>query len=72
MPRRRKICAEVGAFCRKALRSPAATCDQLRFHFKITPPEITAPLLVSPGDIPLKLRLTTKILSGRKDLVKSL
>ena len=60
--------AEVGPFCRKGLRSPAATCDQMRFHFKIMSPEITTPLFVSPRNIPLTVRLAAKVLSGRKDL----
>jgi len=40
----------------------------MRFHFKIMPPEITAPLFVSPRDIPLSLRLAAKVHSGRMDL----
>ncbi|HQX51840.1 MAG TPA: hypothetical protein PLR25_18105 [Planctomycetaceae bacterium] len=63
--------AKVGPFCRKGLRSPAATCDQISFHFKIMSPEITAPLFVSPRNIPLTVRLAAKVLSGRKDLQKS-
>jgi|GEM_PF-3765063 len=43
----------VDPFCRKGLRSPAATCDQIRFHFKVMSPEITTPLFVSPRNIPL-------------------
>jgi len=68
-----KVRAEVGPFCRKGLRSPAATCDQMRFHFKIMSPEITAPFFVSPRCNPLSLRLAAiwKVLSGRKDLQKS-
>jgi len=54
----RQILSEVGPFCRKGLRSPAATCDQMRFHFKLMSPEITTPLFVSPCDIPLTVRLT--------------
>jgi len=46
----------------------AATCDQIRFHFKIMSPEITATLFVPRCCIPLPLRLTAKVLSGRKDL----
>jgi len=63
----------VGPFCRKGLRSPAATCDQMSFHFEIMSSEITAPLFVSPRNIPLTVRLAAiwKILSGRKDLQKS-
>jgi len=67
-----KVRAEVGPFCRKGLRSPAATCNQISFHFKIMSPEITAPLFVLPRWIPLLLPLRLaaiwKILSGRKDL----
>ena len=70
-PCRWKVRAEVGPFCRKGFRSPAATCDQMRFHFKIMSPEITAPLFVSPRCIPLSLRLAAKVLSGRKDLQRS-
>jgi len=72
-PCRWNVCAEVGHFCRKGFRSPAATCDQMRFHFKIMSPEITAPLFVLPRCIPLLLRLAAnwKILSGRMDLQKS-
>ena len=66
-----KDCAEVGPFCRKGLRSIAATCDQKYFDAKIMSPEITAPLLVSPCDDPLTVRLAAKVLSGRKDLQKS-
>ena len=72
-PCRWKVCADVGPFCRKGLRSPAATCDQTSFNPKIMSPEITAPLFVVPCDIPLSVRLAAnrKILSGRKDLQKS-
>ena len=66
-----KVCAEVGPFCRKGLRSVAATCDHIPVHFKIMSSEITAPLFVSPCNMPLTLRRTAKILSGRKDLLKS-
>jgi len=66
-----KVCAEVGPFCRKGLRSVAATCDQTCFDTKIMSPEITAPLFGSPCCIPLTLRLAAKVLSGRKDLQKS-
>jgi len=61
-----------GPFCRKGLRSAAATCDQMRINFKIMPPEITAPHFVSRYSIPLTVRLAAiwKILSGRKDLRK--
>jgi len=52
-PCRWNVCAEVGHFCRKGFRSPAATCDQMRFHFKIISPQITAPLSVVPRNIPL-------------------
>ena len=31
-----KFRAEVGPFCRKGLRGPAATCEQMRFQFKIS------------------------------------
>jgi len=34
-------------------------------------PEITATLFVSPGDIPLTLRLAAKVQPGRQDLRKS-
>ena len=50
--------AELGPFCRKGLRSPAATCDQMRCHFKLMSPEITAPRFVLPCCIPLTLRHT--------------
>jgi len=40
----------------------------MRFHFKTISPEITAPLFVSPCDVPLTVRLAAKVLSGRKDL----
>jgi len=72
-PCRWKVCAEVGPFCRKGLRSVAATCDQTCFNTKITSMEITAPLFVSPCDDPLTIRVAAiwKILSGRKDLRKS-
>jgi len=62
--------ADVGPFCQKGLRSVAATCDQMRFRLKIMSPGITAPLFVSPCDVPLTVRLAAiwKILSGRKDL----
>jgi len=65
--------AEVGPFCRKGLRSVAATCDQTCFDGKIMSPEITASLFVSPCDVPLTVRLAAiwKILSGRKNLQKS-
>jgi len=43
----------------------------MRFHFKIMSPEITAPLFVSPRNIPLTVCLAAKVLSGRKDLQKS-
>ena len=68
-----KVCAEVCPFCRKGLRSPAATCDQTCFHVKILPPEITAPLFVLLCDVPLTVCIAAilKILSGRKDLQKS-
>ena len=67
------VCADVGPFCRKGLRSPAATCDQTSFNSKIMSPEITAPLSVVPCDIPLSVCLAAnrKILSGRKHLQKS-
>jgi len=42
-----EVCAEPGPFCRKGLRSPAPTCDQMSFHIKIILPEITTPLFVS-------------------------
>ena len=70
-PCRWKVCADVGPFCRKGLRSPAATCDQTSFNPKIMSQEITAPLFVVPCDIPLSVRLAAKVLSGRKDLQKS-
>jgi len=72
-PCRNAVRADVGPFCRKGLRSPAATCDQTSFNPKIMSPEITAPLFVVPCDIPLSVRLAAnrKILSGRKDLQKS-
>jgi len=60
--------AEVGPFCRKGLRSFAATCDQTCFDTKIMSPGITAPRFVSPCDVPLTVRLAAKVLSGRKDL----
>ena len=65
--------AEVGPSCREGLRSVAATCDQTCFGAKIMSAEITAPLFVSPCDIALTVRLAAiwKILSGRKDLLKS-
>jgi len=42
----------------------------MRFRFKIMSPGITAPLFVSPCDVPLTVCPATnwKILSGRKDL----
>jgi len=45
----------------------------MRFRFKIMSLEITAPLFVSPCDVPLTVRLAAiwKILSGRQDLQKS-
>jgi len=45
----------------------------MRFHAKMMSPAITAPLFVSPCDVPLTLRLAAiwEILSGRKDLQKS-
>jgi len=45
----------------------------MSFHFKLMSPEITAPLFVSPRNIPLTVHLAAiwKILSGRKDLPKS-
>jgi len=45
----------------------------MSFHFKLMSPEITAPLFVSPRNIPLTVHLAAiwKILSGRKDLQKS-
>jgi len=46
-----------GSACRAGLRSPAATCDQTCFDFKITSPKITAPLFVSPCCISLTVRL---------------
>jgi len=49
--------AEVGPFCRKGLRSIAATCDQKYFDAKIMSPEITGPLFISPCDVPLTVRL---------------
>jgi len=67
-PCRWKDRAEVGPFCRKGLRSVAATCDQTCFDAKIMSPEITASLFVSPCDVPLTVRLAAKVLSGRKDL----
>ena len=63
--------AEVGPSCREGLRSVAATCDHIPVHFKIMSSEITAPLFVAPCNMPLTLRRTAKILSGRKDLLKS-
>ena len=66
-----KVRAEVGPFCRKGLRGPAATCEQMSFQFKIMSREITTPLFVSPHHIPLSLRLASKVLSGRRDLQKS-
>jgi len=41
----------------------------MRFLLKIMSPGITAPLFVSPCDVPLTVRLAAiwKILSGRKD-----
>jgi|GEM_PF-6095417 len=71
LARRRNVRTEVGPFCQKGLRSPAATCDQISSHFKIMSSEITAPLFVSSRCIPLTLRLAAKVLSGRKDLQKS-
>jgi len=65
--------AEVGPFCRKGLRSVAATCDQTCFDIKITSPEITAPFFVSACDVPLTVHLAAiwKIFSGRTDRQKS-
>jgi len=70
-PCRWKVCAEVGPFCRKGLRSIAATCDQTCFDGKTMSAEITAPLFVSRCEVPLTVRLAAKVLSGRKDLQKS-
>jgi len=72
-PCRIAVRADVGSFCRKGLRSVAATSDLTRFATKIMSPEVTAPLFVSPCDVPLTVRLAAiwKILSGRKDLQKS-
>jgi len=64
--------AEVGPFCRKGLRSVAATCDQTCFDSKIMSPEITAQHFVLRCCIPLTVLLAAKVLSGRKDLQKSL
>jgi len=66
-----KDIAEVGPFCRKGLRSVAATCDQTCFDAKTMSPEITAPHFVSPCCIPLTLRLAAKVQPGRQDLQKS-
>ena len=49
-PCRWKVLADVRPFCRKGLRSPAATCDQTSFDSKIMSPEITAPHFVVPCD----------------------
>ena len=70
-PCRWKVCAEVGPFCRKGLRSVAATCDRTCFDGKIMSSAITAPLFVLRCAVPLTVRLAAKVLSGRKDLQKS-
>ena len=62
--------AEVGPSCREGLRSVAATCDQTCFGAKIMSAEITAPLFVSPCDVPLTVHLAAKILSGRLVLTR--
>jgi len=49
-PCRWKVLADVRPFCRKGLRSPAATSDQTSFDSKIMSPEITAPHFVVPCD----------------------
>jgi len=43
----------------------------MSFHFEIMSSEITAPLFVSPRNLPLTVRLAAKVLSGRKNLPKS-
>jgi len=64
--------AEVGPFCRKGLRSVAATCDQTCCDAKVMSPEITAPLFVSPCDVPLTLRLEANVLQPMQGLILEL